>query len=100
MSRTGRPYPQMEGRLADARLLFGRGRYIDDLPVGANTLHAAIARSPHGHARITGIDKCAALAIEGVFAVYTAADLAAVLDPFPSIVRSAPEYRGIATDQA
>lgn len=94
-----RPYPQIEGRVEDARLLFGRGRYIDDLPVSANTLHVAIVRSPHGHARITGIDKTAALSTKDVFAVYTAEDLAAVLDPFPSIVRGAPDYRGIATDR-
>jgi len=95
--QTGRPFPQIEGRLEDARLLFGRGRYIDDLPVGPSTLHAAFARSPYGHATIAGINKDAALAIDGVVAVYTAADLGAVLDPFPSIVRGAPEYRGIAT---
>lgn len=94
-----RPFPQIEGRLEDARLLFGRGRYIDDLPVATGTLHAAFARSSHGHAKIAGIDKSAALAIDGVVAVLTAADLGAVLDPFPSIVRSAPEYRGIATDK-
>lgn len=99
MLRIDRPFPQIEGRLEDARLLYGRGRYIDDLPVGANTLHAAIVRSPHGHAIVTGIDKDATLAIPGVFAVYAAGDLAAVLDPFPSIVRKAPEYRGIATDR-
>lgn len=98
--RTGRTYPQIEGRLEDARLLFGRGRYIDDLPVNASTLHAAIVRSPHGHAKITGVCKDTAIATKGVFAVYTAEDLAAVLDPFPSIVRGAPEYRGIATDRA
>lgn len=97
--RLDRPYPQIEGRLEDARLLFGRGRYIDDLPVGPNTLHAAILRSPHGHARLTDIDKTSALSSDGVVAVYTAEDLAKVLDPFPSIVRGAPQYRGIATDR-
>jgi 2-furoyl-CoA dehydrogenase large subunit len=99
MLRVDRPYPQMEGRIEDVRLLLGRGRYIDDLPISSNTLHAAFVRNPHGHARLVGIDKDAALATAGVFAVYTAADLAAVLDPFPSIVRGAPEYRAIATDR-
>lgn len=100
MSATvNRPYPQMEGRIEDARLLMGRGRYIDDLPVGADTLHAAFVRSPHGHARILSINTAAARATTGVAAVYTAADLASVIDPFPSIVRGAPEYRGIATDR-
>jgi 2-furoyl-CoA dehydrogenase large subunit len=99
MLRNDRPFPQIEGRLEDARLLLGRGRYIDDLPVAANTLHAAFVRSPHAHARITCIEKDAAVAADGVLAVYTAADLAAVLDSFPTIVRGAPEYRGIATDR-
>ena len=97
--QTGRPFPQIEGRLEDARLLFGRGRYIDDLPVSPSTLHAAFARSPYGHATVAGINKDAALAINGVVAVYTAADIRSVLDPFPSIVRGAPEYRGIATSK-
>ena len=94
-----RPFPQIEGRLEDARLLAGRGRYIDDLPVAANTLHAVIVRSQHGHARLQRIDTQAALLVDGVLAVYTARELSTVLDPFPSIVRGAPEYRGIAVDR-
>ena len=38
-------------------------------------LHAAFVRSPHAHARIRGIDKSAALALPGVHAVLTLADL-------------------------
>ena len=37
-------------RVEDASLLTGRGRYIDDLAVRPDTLHAAILRSPHAHA--------------------------------------------------
>jgi 2-furoyl-CoA dehydrogenase large subunit len=99
MTQSDRPYPQIEGRLEDARLLLGRGRYIDDLPVAPSTLHAAFVRSPHGHAEILSIDKTQALRVAGVSAVYTLQDLASVLDPFPSIVRSAPAYRGIASDK-
>jgi 2-furoyl-CoA dehydrogenase large subunit len=99
MTQSDRPYPQIEGRLEDARLLLGRGRYIDDLPVGPSTLHAAFVRSPHGHAEILSVDKTQALRVAGVSAVYTLQDLAGVLDPFPSIVRSAPAYRGIASDK-
>ena len=94
-----RPFPQMAGRLEDARLLRGRGRYIDDLPVAANTLHAAILRSPHAHARIRGIDADAAKAVKGVFAVYTGPDIADVLDAFPGIIRSAPPYRAVTMDK-
>jgi len=89
----------MAGRLEDARLLRGRGRYIDDLPVGPHTLHAAILRSQHAHAIIRNIDVSAAKAVKGVFAVYTGRDIATVLDPFPSIVRSAPAYRAVTVDK-
>ena len=44
-------------RVEDAALLTGRGRYIDDIGVRADTLHAAILRSPHAHAVIKS-DRC------------------------------------------
>ena len=37
-------------------------------------VHAAILRSPHGHARIRGIDTSRAKAAPGVVAVFTGAD--------------------------
>ncbi len=94
-----RSFPQMVGRLEDTRLLSGRGRYIDDIPVGPQTLHAAILRSPHAHAWIRGIDLAPALAIDGVVAAYAGKDLAELLDPFPNIVRAAPAYRAMAIDK-
>ncbi|MEK7879108.1 MAG: hypothetical protein AAB285_04550, partial [candidate division NC10 bacterium] len=48
-------------RVEDARLVTGRGRYIDDLAVPGCRV-AAILRSPHPHARILGIDAAAARA--------------------------------------
>ena len=65
-------------RVEDAALLTGRGRYIDDLGVPPGTLHAAILRSPHAHARIRGIDVAAARAASGVAAVITGADVTAL----------------------
>ena len=62
-------------RKEDARLLTGRGRYIDDIAV-PHALHACFVRSPHAHARIRGIDTAAARALPGVVAVYTGADVA------------------------
>ena len=59
-----RPFPQIEGRIEDARLLLGRGRYIDDLPLTPNTLDAALVRSPHAHARIMSIETGAAVAVQ------------------------------------
>ena len=91
-------FPQMQGRLEDPRLLSGRGRYIDDLPILRNTLHAAIVRSTHSHAKIESIDTQIAKQAAGVEAVYTGADLAHVLDAFPGIVREAPPYYALANE--
>lgn len=63
-------------RVEDARVLTGRGRYVDDLHL-PGTVHAAFLRSPYAHATITGIDTTAAKALDGVLAVYTHDDLAA-----------------------
>ena len=60
-------------RLEDPRLLQGRGRFFDDLKI-ADQLYAAIVRSPHAHADITGIDTRTALQMPGVHAVLTGAD--------------------------
>ena len=63
-------------RVEDQRFLRGQGRYVDDVAVGAaTTLHAAVLRSPHAHARIVDIDVDAVLDVEGVHAVWTYDDL-------------------------
>src|SRR5436190_20868608 len=61
-------------RKEDPKLITGRGSYTDDMaPPG--TLHAAILRSPHAHARIRSIDVGDARNVPGVVAVYTGADI-------------------------
>ena len=62
-------------RHEDAALLTGEAKFIDDLQI-PGALWVACVRSPHAHARITGIDTSAALATDGVVAVYTGDDLA------------------------
>ncbi len=69
-------------RKEDPALLSGRGRYADDLPVPAGTLHAHVIRSPHAHAKIVGIDAAEALAQDGVWAVVTGEDVRKLSDPF------------------
>ena len=69
-------------RREDPRLITGQASYTDDIKL-AGLVHAAILRSPHGHARITGIDTTAAAAAPGVLAVYTGADTEGVLNPMP-----------------
>jgi aerobic carbon-monoxide dehydrogenase large subunit len=61
-------------RVEDARLLTGRGSYVDDVQL-PGMLHAYFVRSPFAHATIRGIDTAAALAVPGVHFVFTAADL-------------------------
>jgi carbon-monoxide dehydrogenase large subunit len=75
-SFVGRPLARRE----DERFLSGRAQYLDDLhPDGV--LHAAFARSLVAHARLTGVDVEAALAIPGVHAVLTAGELGDVRPP-------------------
>ena len=62
-------------RVEDDALLRGRGRFVDDVPVAASTLHAAVLRSPHAHARITALDASAALTMPGVRCVLTGDDV-------------------------
>jgi len=52
----------------------GRARYGADFSL-PGMLHAAVVRSPHAHARIVKIDASKALALDGVKAVVTRADL-------------------------
>jgi carbon-monoxide dehydrogenase large subunit len=61
-------------RVEDARLLTGAGTFVDDI-VRPGMLHACFVRSPHARARIAAINATAALALPGVHAVFTAADL-------------------------
>src|SRR5260370_28821535 len=68
-------------RVEDLRFLRGRGQYLDDL-TRAGQWHAAIVRSPVAHGRIRSIDTAAALAMPGVNAVLTAADIG---KPIPTI---------------
>ena len=61
-------------RNEDARLLSGKGLYVDDVHL-PNMIHVAFYRSPVAHARIDRIDTKRASALPGVYAVYTAEDL-------------------------
>jgi carbon-monoxide dehydrogenase large subunit len=81
------------GRIEDPDLLRGRARFVDDLKF-ENMAHAAFVRSTHGHAAVRGIDKSAALALEGVYAIYTAADFAPHLKTDRLVVGlPSPAYR-------
>src|SRR5215475_7369706 len=64
----------------------GRAIYGADVQM-AGLLHGKVLRSPHAHARIRSIDVSRALALPGVKAVVTGADL----PPAPDEVQSSGE---------
>jgi len=66
----GQPVPRME----DPTLLRGRGRYTDDIDLPGQA-YAVMVRSRVAHGVLKGVDAAAALAMPGVLAVYTQADL-------------------------
>ena len=61
-------------RVEDARFTQGKGNYVDDIKL-KGMLFGDFVRSPVAHARVKNIDTSAALALPGVHAVLTAADL-------------------------
>jgi len=72
MTTVGTPVRRRE----DYRFLTGQGTYTDDIN-RPHQLHAHILRSPHAHARISGIDTAAAAQAPGVAAVFTGRDMTA-----------------------
>lgn len=86
-------------RLEDAALLTGRGRYADNLGVPPGTLHAAVLRSPYAHARVLAVDASAALALPGVRAVVSGADVKAWCAPFVVGVKQPMEHWCLAVDK-
>jgi carbon-monoxide dehydrogenase large subunit len=63
-------------RKEDQRFVTGKGHYTDDISRPGQAF-AYFVRSPHAHAKIKRIDGKAALAMPGVVAVLTGAELAA-----------------------
>ena len=62
-------------RKEDQRFITGRGTYVDDINQ-LGQAYAVFVRSPHAHAKISGIDSSQALAAPGVLAVLTGDDVA------------------------
>ena len=73
-------------RKEDPKFLTTGGEYVDDLldePLLAGAYHVTFVRSTVAHGRIVSIDTSDALALPGVVAVFTAADLG--LEPIPAM---------------
>lgn len=89
-------------RKEDARLVRGRGHFIDD-DQSADMLHLGFVRSPYAHAKIGAIDTSAAEVLPGVVCTLTGRQVADQADPFMQ-VGAAPGNQlvdyGIAVDRA
>jgi len=86
-------------RVEDAALLTGRGGYADDLGVKPGTLHAAVVRSPHAHARLKRVATQAAVAMPGVRAVLTGEEVRRWSAPFVVGVKQPMEHWCLAVDR-
>ncbi|MEQ9328712.1 MAG: xanthine dehydrogenase molybdopterin binding subunit [Rhodospirillales bacterium] len=73
----------------------GKAIYLDDMPLPPGSLHAMLVLSPHAHARVVSIDGTAALAMPGVRAVVTPADIPGKNDIAP-ILKDEPALAEIA----
>ena len=72
-------------RREDARLIAGKGRYLDD--IGPQALGVAFVRSPHANAVIIDIEVSGALDVDGVHAIYTYEDLdGPMAEPLPVLI--------------
>jgi len=82
------------GKVDAIDLMTGASRYTDDL-APPRMLHCKLLRSPHAHARVRAIDATAALALDGVAAVVTGADL-----PTPyGVIPWTPDEHALAVDK-
>src|SRR5262249_3858185 len=64
-------------RLEDRPLVLGRGEFGADVAF-PHMLHLRLVRSDHAHGRLVSIEASAALALPGVAAVWTSADVAEI----------------------
>ncbi|MBV1893917.1 MAG: xanthine dehydrogenase family protein molybdopterin-binding subunit [Ilumatobacteraceae bacterium] len=90
-------------RKEDPVLLTGEAVFTNDMVV-PGALHLAVLRSPYAHAKLISVDTSAAVAMPGVQAVYSGADLAELwASPMPCAWpvtddMLSPEHYPIATD--
>ncbi len=85
-------------RREDPRLIQGRATYVDDIKI-SGMQHLAFKRSDVPHGRIRAIDTSAAEAMDGVEAVFTGAQIAALVAPLPiGTPFPSPPHRAVAVD--
>src|SRR6266545_6923839 len=92
--------PQL--RKEDPELLTGEARFTDDITV-PGMLWLGFVRSPFAHAKYTKVDTSKALAMDGVVAAYSAADIefaAPLFMAFPLRDLKQPPHWPLAKDKA
>ena len=78
-------------RHEDKRLITGTGKFTADWNIDGQ-LHAFVVRSDRAHAELLSVDTESAKSIDGVVAVYTAADVTAM---GYSSVPAGPDLNGV-----
>lgn len=71
----------------------GAARYAEDILVDG-MVHARLLTSPMAHARVTGIDASAALAMDGVIGILTADDVQPAIPPRQAMLTNEPVFVG------
>src|SRR5262249_733959 len=87
-------------RVEDARLLTGRGQYVDD--VLSRARHAAFVRSHDAHGRIRSLETRDARAARGVVLVLTATEVDGIVGTFQPLGPpglAPPAYCALATNK-
>ena len=79
--------PDIQGKVT------GSAKFAEDYTVDG-MVYARLYTSPMPHARVTGIDAAAALAMEGVFGILTADDVPSVDAPNAPVLTNEPVYVG------
>ena len=104
-TRTDRGYiGQSLARPNAARLLQGRGAFVDDLRF-PRLAHVVFFRSPHAHARIKKLSIARALRSEGVIGVFSGKDILQYCSPWVAVlghlkgIKSPPQH-AVAIDRA
>jgi aerobic carbon-monoxide dehydrogenase large subunit len=96
----------LERRREDITAITGRSLYVDDIKERLGhlpALHMIVVRSPYAHAEISAIQLATALALPGVVAAYTGAELVSTMPtlesmPFPGLHN--PQRRPLAVGRA
>lgn len=90
-------------RREDDRLVKGQSRFVEDLPVNADTLHMKVLRSPHAYAQIKAIDTDKANQLPGVVSILTASSLTGTeglpADWVPQTMAEVPMHPILAKDE-